>query len=329
LLFISLYRERLRLYPLQHKAIKVAIAVRNADRGVVYLKFLWSPYKPRYYWYEVFELCRKLAQTSVIVFVSPGNTGQMVYQVMITVIAVIILNTTLPYIDRDDNILALTAQWVIFMMSFLVLLYKMQLETGLEEYDNNTLNSMQIVLFFSVPALAVFQIAGGVDMVRKLMGYKHKKPGDTSAQPESFLNRVKEDIVSGMSAANPPLRRKTVLEGIMTREVSFGGAAIMEEMEKAPMPSDAGPEAARLIEDYKNKFYAARISFEDQLQQARAAARVEQEMAVELHANIVQLEEANKNIGLLALGSRTYVEEQNRNGDAFQVKVVGTTTENV
>jgi hypothetical protein len=98
--FTYLYRERARLNPKSNSSEQIVIAVREQDPSVVYLRFLWCvrraapsrspspsrrrPYKPPYYWFEVFELIRKLAQTSLVVFVRNGSAEQMIFQLVIT-----------------------------------------------------------------------------------------------------------------------------------------------------------------------------------------------------------------------------------------------------
>lgn len=83
-----------------------------------YLKFLWKPYRTPFFWFEVFELLRKLAQTAVrllcmcvggliflqvVVFVAQGTNGQVVFQLVVTALSVIVINSLLPYADRANN----------------------------------------------------------------------------------------------------------------------------------------------------------------------------------------------------------------------------------
>ena len=161
--FAVLWRERDRIAPLAGKTgvtVKVQMAVREKDRSIMHSRFLWRPYKPAFWWVEVFELGRKLAQTSVIVFVGSGQPElQAVYQLVITIVSVVLMNTLMPYAERSNNLLAIASLWVIFSISFLALIK--QLSTG-RVYDRDAIDGFMIALFFLVPFIAVSQIVAEI-----------------------------------------------------------------------------------------------------------------------------------------------------------------------
>jgi len=76
-----------------------------------------------------------------------------------------------------------------------------------------------------------------------------------------------------------------------------------------------------LLDEFKNRFHEARTSFEDQLAQAVAAVRAEQEHSQGLEERIVQLEADNQEAGLAAIGRRTVIEETNAVDDTFTVRL--------
>jgi len=49
-----LHTRRQRLNPPFSRA--VAIELRSSDQSIQHLKFLWEPYRPKFYWFEVWEL---------------------------------------------------------------------------------------------------------------------------------------------------------------------------------------------------------------------------------------------------------------------------------
>ena len=160
---ILLYRERKRLNPIVGKdphLIKVAEAMRMTNRDIRYLKFLWAHYKPKYFWFEVFELIRKLSQTSIVVFVAPGSSPQIVFQLLTTVVSVVVLNSFSPYYRKANNYLAVTAQWSLFGISLTTLLIKYTQISGLApEYNQNALNALMTILFLIVPCFALVRIS--------------------------------------------------------------------------------------------------------------------------------------------------------------------------
>jgi hypothetical protein len=92
------------------------------------------------------------------VFVATGTSLQMIYQLGVTLISVFILHVTRPYIKRGDLYLALLAQWVIFAISFISLLLKLDSLNPTPVFDKNSLQTLLLFLFLSVPILAGVQI---------------------------------------------------------------------------------------------------------------------------------------------------------------------------
>ena len=183
-----LYRERNKLNPFarNQNLDKVAEAMRAEDRSIAYLYFLWKPYKARYFWFgeflvpcpkfifwgqapksstnvmmimtETFELIRKLAQTSIVVFIAPGSSPQIVFQLLVTVVSVVVLNSLTPYVQRKHNLLAAMAQWSIFGISLVTLLIKFNRLNSLNEYDQSSLDRFMVFLFLIIPVTAILLI---------------------------------------------------------------------------------------------------------------------------------------------------------------------------
>ena len=88
---------------------------------------------------ETFELIRKLAQTSLVVFITPGSSPQVIFQLLVTVISVVMLNSLTPYIEYRHNLLASVAQWAIFGIALVTLLIKFNQASNYTEYDETSL----------------------------------------------------------------------------------------------------------------------------------------------------------------------------------------------
>jgi len=104
--------------------LPMIVSKRDADSSIVHLRFLWEAYRPKYYAFEVFELIRKLAQTSLIVFIANGTATQIIIQLFISFVAISVLSGLQPYLRNDDNVLAALAQWIIFAVAFISLVVK-------------------------------------------------------------------------------------------------------------------------------------------------------------------------------------------------------------
>uniref|UniRef100_A0A7S2HIT6 Uncharacterized protein n=1 Tax=Octactis speculum TaxID=3111310 RepID=A0A7S2HIT6_9STRA len=89
-----------------------ALEIRNADRKIQYLAFLFESFEPRYWWWEVFESFRRLTMTSFQVFIFPGSSRQMFTSLAASFLFVKMYSYCNPYVLDSDDILAETVQWV-------------------------------------------------------------------------------------------------------------------------------------------------------------------------------------------------------------------------
>jgi hypothetical protein len=53
------------------------LSSRQVHSSLKSAEFLWSPYKPHAYWWELAECIRRLALTGVLVFIMPGDPGKL------------------------------------------------------------------------------------------------------------------------------------------------------------------------------------------------------------------------------------------------------------
>ena len=99
-------------------------------------------------------------------FISPGSSSQIVYQLLTTVISVVVLNNYRPYNEDLDNYLALLAQWTLFGIALITLLIKFNIVgesistngSQVEQYNQTALNFTLTVLFFVVPVVTVLRM---------------------------------------------------------------------------------------------------------------------------------------------------------------------------
>lgn len=122
-----------------HKAARAEVkrrilAIRNKDRSISRLKFLWRDYKPSFFWFETFELIRKLLQASVVSLLFRGTSVQMLLQMILSLVCALILHTQRPYIDLENTTLAIACQWLLFVVSFVAMLIKLTQTSGLHEW---------------------------------------------------------------------------------------------------------------------------------------------------------------------------------------------------
>ena len=144
----------------------VADRIRRRDKRVAHLRFLFGPYRTGAFWFEVFETVRKLAQTSVLLFVAPGTALQMTYQLALSAVVIVVISGVRPYRGWSDLALALTAQWLIFITTFLAFIINEEQRAVVESatpFNMEAVNTALVVLFALMPvataALIVYDAA--------------------------------------------------------------------------------------------------------------------------------------------------------------------------
>ena len=151
-----LWTQRLRLNPPPETTPGRASALREHDPKLAYSRFLWNPYRPKMYAWEVAELARKLLQTAVMeIFFDEGSVSQIMYLLSVTAMFVVVLHTFLPFETADNNALAIIGQWVLFFMCAACLLIRVSKVTNNSDLDVSVLQTLLCVLLFVVPATIV------------------------------------------------------------------------------------------------------------------------------------------------------------------------------
>lgn len=122
--------------------------------------FLTEIYRKECWWYEVFELFRKLCQTTLILFIFDGSVFQNVVMIGFSTFLVNFIAELKPYNSVGANKLAIVAQWEILICSLLGLLYKIKLSNEDRDfrYDaNSMLDTSLILALISTPVFALYQ----------------------------------------------------------------------------------------------------------------------------------------------------------------------------
>jgi hypothetical protein len=100
------------------------------------IQFLFKEYEPYYWWYEIFECVRRLMLTGGSVMFMEGSATQVVCGMLMALLAIHVASMCQPFIEDDDDVLALGAQWGVFFTLFGGLLLKLQLNSA-DGYDKD------------------------------------------------------------------------------------------------------------------------------------------------------------------------------------------------
>lgn len=105
-------------------AIKNSVEERERDARVNRISFLYESYKPEFWWFEIFETCRRLALTGLLGAVQPGSIAQLGFGMLLSLAGIMTYCTFLPYRVRRDNFLGVLSNVQIFLVMMAALLLK-------------------------------------------------------------------------------------------------------------------------------------------------------------------------------------------------------------
>ena len=87
------------------------------------LMFLWEPYKPKFWYWEVIETMKRLLMTEVLSTINPGTFSQLVAGLLMNILYHTVLCLVRPFNDNGDNSIAVLSTLqiiVIFVASMLM-----------------------------------------------------------------------------------------------------------------------------------------------------------------------------------------------------------------
>ncbi|GMH76607.1 hypothetical protein TrLO_g8011, partial [Triparma laevis f. longispina] len=137
---------------------------RATNESLIKISFLWEMYEPGMWWFEIFECGRRLAMSGLLIFFSSGSPSQIVVGMMLSLGAIVIYVHCKPFLESDDDLLAVVSQLSIFFTLFGALLIRVQVDDR-DGYDQAifgviliAVNSAGIVLVLSSIAIKPLQL---------------------------------------------------------------------------------------------------------------------------------------------------------------------------
>ena len=128
----------------------------------LHLNFLVRSYEPELFWFEPFDLLRKLVQTTLVSFLFDGEPTQLVLTMLLCLTVIGVTSYFRPYKEDSDDRLAIATQCSIFLMVFCALLRRVDVAG-----DDGAFTSLLFVIVFIGPILAVGALLYAVVTVAK------------------------------------------------------------------------------------------------------------------------------------------------------------------
>ena len=164
--------------------IKLAVEEREKDAELMATSFLFDAYKPEFWWFELFETCRRLLLTGVLGVISPGSMVQLVAGILISFGGTLMYIGCRPYTIPRNSFLAVLTNLQIFvvMLSSVLLKYKKALVVNSGSIAARTENNEGLGVFliiFNVSGIAFLAIVLFVKFVLPKTAEEKKKMGSS------------------------------------------------------------------------------------------------------------------------------------------------------
>lgn len=98
------------------------------DRAMSELSFLFAAYRVDCWFWEVAELIRKLALTSILALIAPGSAGQVVVGLLIAFVTLLATMSFAPYAQSKLNFIGQATQLHLFFLLLVALLLKLNVD---------------------------------------------------------------------------------------------------------------------------------------------------------------------------------------------------------
>ena len=120
------------------------------------LSFLYKAYRKQYWWFEIYELLRKLLLTGLIIFIAAGTATQIAIACIICAVTMCLHLRLRPYEARGDDILQGFSLAEVLLVTYCALLLKLDL-TGADEvsvhiFDVVLITTNAVVVLGIMPA---------------------------------------------------------------------------------------------------------------------------------------------------------------------------------
>jgi hypothetical protein len=133
-----LWRHRVNLRKTDNK--------REIDVSLHTTSFLWSPYTPNTYWWEVVECIRRLLLAGFLVFILPGTAGQAAVSCVFAIFSMVAFGHFKPLAVPLDSKNYLLGCIILFLSMFVALLLNVNYIRA-DNYQSKQVMSVILILF--------------------------------------------------------------------------------------------------------------------------------------------------------------------------------------
>ncbi len=121
------------------------IKIGSTYESIRNIKNLYESYTPKRWYFELFDCARRLCLGAIPVLIFRGSTLQIIVVLLVSLASVCIFMYQTPYIHRQDNNLAIIAQWSITLVVISAMVIKVQAVQPTKQ-NSNGLGAVLIIL---------------------------------------------------------------------------------------------------------------------------------------------------------------------------------------
>ncbi|GMH87753.1 hypothetical protein TrST_g3113 [Triparma strigata] len=150
---VELYKHR--------KAIQDA-EKRDTNPDIKHISFLWRDYRPKYWWFEVYECGRRLSLTGGLILIGSGSDSveQLVYALLVSVIGLFVISHCKPYNESEENAIAEYTAWAIFLTFLAAIMITLEYDGTLLSTDDDKEANFAILLIAIEISIFVMVVLG-------------------------------------------------------------------------------------------------------------------------------------------------------------------------
>jgi hypothetical protein len=214
--------------------------------------FLYEQYRPEVYWWDIFELLRKLFLTGIIVLIAPGQVFQVIVVAMANLAFLVILLTERPHLEGPErNLAALSYIAISFTMFMGLILKSVESAQNHETFFDVVLISINAtVILYTIYVLAVPVILS----YRASKGKKGK--GATKVGVAKTGNQKKRDTVDtlfGKSPSHLGVAKKFELLALEKQSIKGAWNEVKGRISSPVQTKDMGDAVRKLLQEWLEK----------------------------------------------------------------------------
>ena len=215
-------RKARRHEPHYERLVRRADAARRREPATRNLQILWGPFVPRFYWFEVLELARRLFATSFVKILTYRPALRLLLSLLSALAFLKAQIKAEPFVEAADNVLAETLLWII-ILNYLALLCVVCSIVSSDAVLSAVLTCL-LLLVFGVTVVLVFR---DVDRERKAVSELVSDASSLMLRRPSFLSPKKVDDAAAAEDAPRPPRDVDLTRVDYEAEESKDGAALL------------------------------------------------------------------------------------------------------